>query len=73
MSETRFTDQHEWVRLDGGDATVGITKYRRRAIGRCGVCRTAGKRPQGRRRAAKPRWWKASRRRAKSMRRSAAK
>ena len=27
MSETRFTDQHEWVRLDGDEATVGITKY----------------------------------------------
>ena len=27
MSETRFTDQHEWVRLDGDVATVGITKY----------------------------------------------
>lgn len=27
MSETRFTDQHEWVRLDGDIATVGITKF----------------------------------------------
>ncbi|HUJ02034.1 MAG TPA: glycine cleavage system protein GcvH [Rhizomicrobium sp.] len=27
MSETRFTDQHEWVRIDGGEATIGITKY----------------------------------------------
>ena len=27
MSEVRFTDQHEWVRLDGDEATVGITKY----------------------------------------------
>lgn len=27
MSETRFTDQHEWVRLVGDEATVGITKY----------------------------------------------
>jgi len=27
MSETRFTDQHEWVRLEGDEATVGITKY----------------------------------------------
>ena len=31
MSEVRYTDQHEWVRLDGDEATVGITKYRRRA------------------------------------------
>jgi glycine cleavage system H protein len=27
MSETRYTDQHEWVRLEGDEATVGITKY----------------------------------------------
>jgi glycine cleavage system H protein len=27
MSETRFTDQHEWVRIDGNTATVGITKF----------------------------------------------
>jgi glycine cleavage system H protein len=27
MSETRFTDQHEWVRLEGDVATVGITRY----------------------------------------------
>jgi glycine cleavage system H protein len=27
MSETRYTDQHEWIRLDGNEATVGITKY----------------------------------------------
>ena len=27
MSEVRYTDQHEWVRIDGEVATVGITKY----------------------------------------------
>jgi glycine cleavage system H protein len=27
MSEVRFTDQHELVRLDGDEATIGITKY----------------------------------------------
>ncbi|HEY3638919.1 MAG TPA: glycine cleavage system protein GcvH [Rhizomicrobium sp.] len=27
MSETRFTDQHEWVRVDGDTATIGITKF----------------------------------------------
>src|ERR1700733_9322451 len=27
MSETRFTDSHEWVQLDGDTATIGITKY----------------------------------------------
>ncbi len=33
MSETRFTDQHEWVRLEGETATVGITKYAAEALG----------------------------------------
>jgi glycine cleavage system H protein len=27
MSEVRYTDQHEWVRIDGDEATIGITKY----------------------------------------------
>ncbi|MEI9885204.1 MAG: glycine cleavage system protein GcvH [Rhizomicrobium sp.] len=27
MTEVRFTDQHEWVRVDGDEATIGITKY----------------------------------------------
>jgi glycine cleavage system H protein len=27
MSETRFTDQHEWVRVDGDMATIGISKF----------------------------------------------
>src|ERR1700760_3502867 len=33
MSETRFTDQHEWVRLEGGNATIGITKYAAESLG----------------------------------------
>ncbi|HVZ91177.1 MAG TPA: glycine cleavage system protein GcvH [Rhizomicrobium sp.] len=33
MSEVRFTDQHEWVRVDGGEATVGITKYAAEQLG----------------------------------------
>ena len=33
MSELRFTDQHEWVTLDGDNATVGITKYAAEALG----------------------------------------
>jgi glycine cleavage system H protein len=27
MRELRFTDQHEWIRVEGGIGTVGITKY----------------------------------------------
>src|ERR1700748_1321194 len=33
MSETRFTDQHEWVRLEGETATVGITKFAAEQLG----------------------------------------
>jgi len=27
MSEIRYTDQHEWVRLDGDVATIGISRF----------------------------------------------
>jgi glycine cleavage system H protein len=33
MSETRYTDQHEWVRLDGDSVTVGITKFAAEQLG----------------------------------------
>ena len=33
LSEVRYTDQHEWIRLDGDEATVGITKYAAEALG----------------------------------------
>jgi glycine cleavage system H protein len=33
MSETRFTDSHEWVQLDGDTATIGITKYAAETLG----------------------------------------
>ena len=33
MSEVRYTDQHEWVRIDGDVATVGITKYAAAQLG----------------------------------------
>jgi glycine cleavage system H protein len=33
MSETRYTDQHEWIRIDGDVATVGITKYAAEQLG----------------------------------------
>ena len=33
MSETRYTDQHEWIRIDGDEATVGITKYAAEQLG----------------------------------------
>ena len=33
MSETRYTKDHEWVRLDGTTATVGITDYAAEQLG----------------------------------------
>lgn len=33
MAETRYTDQHEWVRIDGDVATVGITKFAAEQLG----------------------------------------
>ena len=33
MSDTRFTKDHEWVRLDGNLATVGITDHAQQALG----------------------------------------
>jgi glycine cleavage system H protein len=33
MSESRYTDQHEWVRVDGDVATVGISVYAQSQLG----------------------------------------
>lgn len=33
MSETKYSKDHEWVRLDGGIATVGITDHAQNALG----------------------------------------
>lgn len=33
MSETRFTKDHEWVRMDGTTATIGITPHAQEALG----------------------------------------
>ncbi|MBV9331436.1 MAG: glycine cleavage system protein GcvH [Alphaproteobacteria bacterium] len=33
MSTTRFTDQHEWVRIEGDVATIGITRYAAEQLG----------------------------------------
>ena len=33
MSEIRFTRDHEWVRLEGSLATVGITDHAQQALG----------------------------------------
>ena len=33
MSDVRYTDHHEWIRLDGDEATVGITKFAAESLG----------------------------------------
>lgn len=33
MTETRFSKDHEWVRLDGDVATIGITDHAQSALG----------------------------------------
>ena len=33
MNETRYTKDHEWVRLEDGIATVGITDHAQEALG----------------------------------------
>jgi glycine cleavage system H protein len=33
MSDTRYTKSHEWIRLDGTEATVGITPYAAEQLG----------------------------------------
>ena len=33
MSDTRFTKDHEWLRLDGDIVTVGITDHAQEALG----------------------------------------
>ncbi|HTY69128.1 MAG TPA: glycine cleavage system protein GcvH [Alphaproteobacteria bacterium] len=33
MPETRFTQEHEWIRMDGDTAVVGITDYAQQQLG----------------------------------------
>ncbi|HTV71872.1 MAG TPA: glycine cleavage system protein GcvH [Rhizobiaceae bacterium] len=33
MAKTYFTQDHEWIRVDGGVATVGITNYAQEQLG----------------------------------------
>jgi len=33
MSEVKFTEDHEWVRIEGDIATIGITEYAQEQLG----------------------------------------
>ncbi len=35
----KYTNEHEWIRLEGDVAYVGITDYARGATGRHRICR----------------------------------
>ena len=32
-ADLKYTNDHEWVRIDGGDATVGITDFAQKQLG----------------------------------------
>ncbi|SME94455.1 glycine cleavage system H protein [Tistlia consotensis] len=33
MADLYFTDEHEWLKVEGGEATVGITQYAQEQLG----------------------------------------
>jgi glycine cleavage system H protein len=33
MTDTRFTEEHEWIRVDGAIATIGISDYAQEQLG----------------------------------------
>lgn len=33
MAEIKYTKEHEWIRVEGGTATVGITDYAQKQLG----------------------------------------
>lgn len=33
MSQVRYTKEHEWVRIDGGEAVCGITEFAQKSLG----------------------------------------
>ena len=62
MSETRYTrytKDHEWVRLDGDIATIGITDHAQEALGDMVFVELPEVGPRGRRKARPARWSKA--------------
>ena len=33
MSELKYTNEHEWIRVDGDTATIGISPYAQEQLG----------------------------------------
>ena len=72
MTETRYTKDHEYVRVEGDVAVVGISDHAQQQLGDVVFVElpaVGAKLAQGRR---APQWSRASRRRATSSRRSRA-
>ena len=72
MAATYFTEDHEWIRVEGGIATVGITDYAQEQLGDL-VFVELPEVGQPCRRAMPLWWWNRSRRLRTSMRRWTAK
>ena len=43
MSEVKYSKEHEWIKLDGDVATIGITKHATEMLGDIVFCRTSRK------------------------------
>ena len=71
MPTTYFTEDHEWLRVEGGIATVGITDYAQEQLGDLVFVELPEAGPQLRR-ATRRSWSNPSRRPRTSMRRSTA-
>ena len=67
-----YTKEHEWVRVEGDSATVGITDFAQGQLGDIVFVEVPEAGRHGEPRAARRRWSNRSRRRPTSMRRSAA-
>ena len=67
-----FTKEHEWIRVEGDTATVGISDHAQEALGDIVFAEVPEAGPQRRPRARKRRWSNWSRPRPTSMRRSPA-
>ncbi len=33
MSEVKYSKEHEWIKLDGEESTIGITKHEKEKLG----------------------------------------
>ena len=65
----KYSKDHEWVTVESGIATIGITNHAQEQLGDVVFVELPASRQDGRPRTARPPWSRASRPRARSMRR----